>query len=177
VNLEKTPTTSNDDSVNLSPESLAYHEKVLREKGSLPSWQADYMAPSNILNLNGVDDKAITETGRYHKISDDAYADGKITPAERKAIDSYRDSMTANQQVRDRSTFNMQHGKELNEYAKIFNEAYASARNNLDIDEGFVLNDFTVSPEVNESVHQEFKKILLSNPRTKPLMEILGIKT
>lgn len=176
IDSTKIPTKNHNDTVTLSPDALAYHEKELREKGSLPSWQSDYRPPSNILNLNGVDDKAIAETGKYFAMHDNAYADGKITTSEQKALDGYRDNMTANQKVRDRTMFNTQHGAELNEYSKIFNEAFASARKNNDIEESFVLNDFTVSQEINESVHQEFRDILFSNPRTKPLMDILGIK-
>jgi len=176
VSLEKTPATNNNDSVTLSPEALAYHEKILREKGSLPSWQADYVAPSNILNLNGVDDKAIAETGRYFKMHDEAQADGKITPAERKSIDSYRNNMTENQQIRDRISFNMQHVQELNEYGEIFNEAMSSAKASFGIVESQIFNDYNVSQEVLEGVHQEFKELLFSNPRTQPLMDVLGIK-
>ncbi|MGY8872797.1 MAG: hypothetical protein ACKVJE_20385, partial [Pseudomonadales bacterium] len=78
-------------------------------------------------------------------------------------------------QVRDRNSFNIAHSKDLDEYGKIYNEAYFSAKASLGIDENKVFNDFSVNESTNEAVHQKFKELLFSNARTKPLMDILGI--
>ncbi|MGY8872798.1 MAG: hypothetical protein ACKVJE_20390, partial [Pseudomonadales bacterium] len=49
INTSKTSLENNNDSVSLSSASLAYHEKEMARKYSLPSWVVDYMPPSKIL--------------------------------------------------------------------------------------------------------------------------------
>jgi hypothetical protein len=166
---------NNVDTVDLSNASQEELAKALAaEKGAaLPSWLAEHGTPSNIVNLHT--DGAMAEGKERIRMSDAAYADGVITKAEQKAMDSYRDTMTETKAWLSQQFFNIEHSQELAEYGKLRIDALSEAKAafGLDPDSVFLSGvDETNSADIGK----KFQEILTSNPRSVELMGILGVK-
>lgn len=179
-NLSITPPAEVDLSVNISSvgKKLVSSEKSGSIEGlesyRIPQWMADYHPPMADLSEST---KAIEEGRKYMQLDATARVDGVVSLAEKKAIDSYRSSMLANESLAEKDSLRIKFADELDEYSKANIAAFESAKSDLGIETNQdyldkVLNDH----ETSEIFHQSFRENLLSNPRTSELMKLLGVK-
>jgi hypothetical protein len=127
------------------------------------------------VDLSNASQEELSKDLERIRMSDAAYADGVITKAEQKAMDSYRDTMTETKAWLSQQFFNIEHSQELAEYGKLRIDALSEAKAafGLDPDSVFLSGvDETNSADIGK----KFQEILTSNPRSVELMGILGVK-
>ncbi len=132
----------------------------------MPSWWAEHGAPTNILNLHT--DAVMAESKEHMRMSDAARANGIVTKAEQKAMDSYRDIMTETKAWRSQQFFNIEHKQELAEYGKLRIDAVSEEKSAFGRDPDSIFLH-GVDETNSADIDTKFQETLTSNFRAVEL--------
>ena len=161
------------DKVSLSAEGMKASEQAL-EEFRIPSWLSQYYPKQTDLTVSV---SAIEETRQLFQMHDKFNSDGHISRTEQQRLDNYRNNnMTANQTLRNNLEFLSKYKDELSEYGKIVNNYWTTAKEEQGITQKNYNEKVLQAEGDNESLHQSFRKKLLTDSRALELMDILGIK-
>ncbi|REL34972.1 hypothetical protein [Thalassotalea euphylliae] len=166
------PNKNNADTFSLSEagRSALSNEAALSQL-ALPNWYTEFSVPSLDLTSSSA---AIKEGAQLVALSEQYSADGHVTAAEQQAIASYRHHMSANQQLLAHDQFNQTHQQQIDEYTAIKQDAMAAAKAALGLDNDSFLP--SLHDPNSAALGEQFKAIMLANPKAVTLMNTLGVK-